>query len=227
MCSLFFRFGTEVWGWLKACSTLINHRQINIAIISRLLRHSSDVLLEELAAVGVRLVSPMPMTEREVEALVQIMLGVKNMSHNSSSTEIILSKTSRPRIEKLGHRIDGEVLVISGSTGALRALYQLLRAIEINDERAIVNYHRFLMYDEQIRQDKRRKRGKEEGGDDSESFLPRCFLDAFRLLDIPFHRIGVSEIEAWVVYTFGRAIPNGLRFSIWGRKDLDPYSRRG
>ena len=59
-----------------------------------------------------------------------------------------------------------------------------------------VNCYRFLMYDGQIRQDKRIKRGKEEGEEDSESFLPRCFLDAVRLLDIPFHRVGVSEVKA-------------------------------
>ena len=49
---------------LELASTLINRRQISIAIIGRLLRHSSDILLKESAAIGVRLVSPMPMTER-------------------------------------------------------------------------------------------------------------------------------------------------------------------
>ena len=80
---------------LELASTLINHCQINIAIISRLPRHSSDVLLKELAAIGVRLVSPMPTSEREVKALVQTMLGVKNMNHNSNSTGIIFQ---RPRV---------------------------------------------------------------------------------------------------------------------------------
>ena len=123
---------------LELASTLINHRQINIAIISRLLRHSSDVLLKELAAVGVRLVSPMPTTEREIEELVQAILEAKNINHNSASTRVIPPKTSRLKIGKLRHRIDGEVLIIGGSTGALNVLYQLLRAIEINDEQAVV-----------------------------------------------------------------------------------------
>ena len=123
---------------LELASTLINRRQISIAIIGRLLRHSSDVLLKELAAVGVRLVSPMPTTEREVEELAQAILEAKNINHNSGSTRVIHPKTSRLKIEKLRHRIDGEVLIIGGSTGALKALYQLLRAIEINDEQAMV-----------------------------------------------------------------------------------------
>ena len=123
---------------LELASTLINRRQISIAIISRLLRHSSDVLLEELAAIGVRLVSPMPTTEREVEELAHAILEAKNINHNSGSTRVIHPKTSRLKIEKLRHRIDGEVLIIGGSTGALKALYQLLRAIEINDEQAVV-----------------------------------------------------------------------------------------
>ena len=107
---------------LELASTLINRRQISIAIIGRLLRHSSDVLLKELAAVGVRLVSPMPTTEREVEELAQAILEAKNINHNSASTRVIPPKTSRLKIGKLRHRIDGEVLVIGGSTGALKKI---------------------------------------------------------------------------------------------------------
>jgi len=120
---------------LVLASALINRYEMNVAITSRLLRHSSDVLHKELAAMGVRLVSPMPVTRREIETFVQ---AVKNVSYTNTSTRIILPKTSHLKIERLGREIDGEVFVVGGSTGALKALCQLLRTIEITDERVLV-----------------------------------------------------------------------------------------
>ena len=120
---------------LELASVLINGYKMNVAIVSRLLRHSSDMLLKELATMNVRLISPMPMTIREIERFVQ---AVKNISCNNASTIIILPKTSHLKIERLGRKINGEVFVIGGSTGALKALHQLLRTIEISDEQALV-----------------------------------------------------------------------------------------
>jgi len=120
---------------LGLASALVNRYKANIAIASRLLRHSSDVLLKELESIGIRLVSPMPITRREIDNFVQ---AIKNVSWANTSTRTILPKTSHLKIEILGHRINGEVFVIGGSTGALKALYQVLRSIEITDERALV-----------------------------------------------------------------------------------------
>ena len=120
---------------LELASVLINRYKMNVAIVSRLLRYSSDMLLKELATMNVRLISPMPVTIREIERFVQ---AVKNISCNNASTITILSKTSHLKIEKLGCKIDGEIFVIGGSTGALKALHQLLRTIKISDEQALV-----------------------------------------------------------------------------------------
>ena len=120
---------------LELAGALINRYKMNAAITSRLLRHSSDVLHKELAAMGVRLISPMPVTRREIEMFVQ---SVENVSYTNTNTRIILPKTSHLKIERLERKIDGEVFVVGGSTGALKALYQLLRTIEIGDERTLV-----------------------------------------------------------------------------------------
>jgi len=120
---------------LELANALINRYKMNVAIVSRLLRHSSNMLLKELATTNIRLISPMPMTRREVENFIQVL---KDVSCTNTSIEIILPKTSHLKIEKLERKIDGEVFVIGGSTGALKALYQLLRTIEISDEQALV-----------------------------------------------------------------------------------------
>ena len=120
---------------LELATVLINRYKMNVAVVSRLLRHSSDMLLKELATMNVRLISPMPVTIREIERFVQ---AVKNISCNNINTITILPKTLHLKIERLGRKINGEVFVIGGSTGALKALYQLLRNIEIGDEQALV-----------------------------------------------------------------------------------------
>ena len=120
---------------LELARVLINRYKMNVAIVSRLLRHSSDILLKELAIMNVRLVSPMPMTRREIENFVQVL---KDVSCTNTSTKIILPKTSHLKIEKLERKINGEVFVVGGSTGALKALHQLLRTIEIGDEQTLV-----------------------------------------------------------------------------------------
>ena len=120
---------------LELASALVNRYKTNTAITSRLLRHSSDVLLKELESTGVRLVSPMPVTGREVEMFVH---AVKSVGFTGASVRVIPPKTLHLKVERLEHKIDGEVFVTGGSTGALKALYQLLRAIEITDERALV-----------------------------------------------------------------------------------------
>jgi len=120
---------------LELASVLINRYKMNVAVVSRLLRHSSDMLLKELAAINIRLVSPMPMTRREIKNFVQVL---KDVSCTNISNRMILPKTSHLKIEKLERKIDGEVFVIGGSSGALKALYQLLRTTEIGDEQALV-----------------------------------------------------------------------------------------
>ena len=120
---------------LELASVLINRYKMNVAIVSRLLRHSSDMLLKELATMNVRLISPMPVTTREIQRFVQ---AVKDISCNNASTITILLKALHLKIERLGRKIDGEIFVIGGSTGALKALHQLLRTIEISDEQALV-----------------------------------------------------------------------------------------
>ena len=120
---------------LELASALVNRYKMNVAIASRLLRHSSDVLLKELESIGVRLVSPMPVTGREVEIFVQ---AIKSLGYTGASTRVIFPKTSHLKVERLRNKVYGEVFVIGGSTGALKALYQLLRIIEITDERAFV-----------------------------------------------------------------------------------------
>jgi len=120
---------------LGLVSVLINRYKMNVAVVSRLLRHSSDILLKELATMNVRLISPMPVTIHEVERFVQ---AVKNISCNNTSTITILPTTLHLKIKRLGRKINGEVFVVGGSTGALKALHQLLRTVEISDEQALV-----------------------------------------------------------------------------------------
>jgi len=120
---------------LELVNTLVNRYRMNIAIVSRLLRHSSDALLKELGSTGVHLVSPMPVTRRKIEIFVQ---AVKSVDYTGASTRVIPSNSLHLKVERLEHKIGGEVFVIGGSTGALKALYRLLRAIEITDEQALV-----------------------------------------------------------------------------------------
>ena len=76
---------------LELAGTLINRYKMNTAIASRLLRHSSDMLLKELATMGIRLVSPIPVTRREIEMFIQ---AIKNVSYTKTSTRICLLYTS-------------------------------------------------------------------------------------------------------------------------------------
>jgi len=80
---------------------------MNVVIASRLLRHSSDVLLKELESIAVRLISPIPVTEREVEIFVQ---AIKSFGYTGVSTRVIFPKTSHLKVERLRNKIDGKFL---------------------------------------------------------------------------------------------------------------------
>lgn len=109
---------------------------VEIAVVSRFLKHSSTTFLEELKKFGVRLIASIPIKDYETKRFIS---SVVKVMKEASEAEIILPRATRLDVKKLkGYEIFDEIIVVCGSTGALEAFYKLLKMIEINNEKAVV-----------------------------------------------------------------------------------------